>query len=99
MAEPLPHDHAPLDELDGQLVALAQDGPRGLGDLGEPGQRPVADDREALGQPDRLDDVGRRDRDPLVPQHPGRVGQPALDRAVGVANRWAYQPGEVTPAP
>ena len=83
VAEPLPHDHAPLDQLHRQVVALAQHRPDSLGDLRQPGQRPSPQHGQALREPYRLDDVRGGDRQILVPEHSRGLGQPSLHRTVG----------------
>ena len=69
--EPLADHQPPVDQLQAQLVAVAQHRPGRLGDLGQPGQRPPAQDGQGLGQADRLDDVRAGDRQALVAQHAG----------------------------
>ena len=61
----------------------------GLGDLGQPGERPAAQRRQRLGQADRLDDVRRGDVEVLAraAARAARVSQ----RTIGVARRCVPQ--------
>ena len=79
-AEALADDDVAGHQLEQQLLALTQHRPGRVGDLGQPGEGPAPHRREGLGEPDRLDDVGRRHRQVLLPQPPGDLGQPARRR-------------------
>ena len=70
------------DQPHRRLVAEAEDGARRLVQVGEVRQRPAAQRRQRLGQPDRLDHRGRRGIEPLLAQQPGHPGQPALDHLI-----------------
>ena len=94
-------DHQVLgDEADRPLVAVAEHGPGGLGDLGQPGQR---------ARPRRLASVSAsRTASITWALETGRsrsrsaratlVSQRAMVWS-GAVHRWWYQPGEVIPAP
>ena len=76
LAQPLADHQVAGHEVRRHLVAAAQHRPGRLADLGQPGQRPAAQRRQRLGQPDRLDDVRRGDRQVAAAQHPRHPGQP-----------------------
>ena len=76
LAQPLADHQVAGHEVGRHLVAAAQHRPGRLADLGQPGQRPAAQRGQRLGQPDRLDDVRRGDRQVAAAQHPGHLDQP-----------------------
>ena len=71
-----------------QLVAVAQHGPGGLGDLGQTGQRSSTQDRQRVGKADGFDDVGAGDRNP---SRRSRPATPTSQRVTGwstLVKRW-----------
>ena len=81
--------------VQGLVASLAEDGERGLLDLFQPGQRASAHHGQGLGEPGRLDGVGRGDRQIVVAQHLGDGGHPALDDRVGAGEQVVVPAGGV----
>lgn len=86
-----------LDQREGDVGALAEDGADRVGGLGEPGQRAAPQRGEGPGEPDGLDDVGGGDLPALLPEQPGDLGEPALHRPVGGREEVAVPAGRGDP--
>ncbi len=77
------HDQGVADELEHRVVAERQHRAARLVELGQAGRRPLAQRRQRLGQPRRLDQVGRRAIELPLAHQACHAGEPANGAAAG----------------